>query len=38
MVPFPGWLTRAAAALGLGVPQLTVKPFSDSEGRGLSQL
>lgn len=37
-VLFPEWITRAGAALGLGVPQLTVKPFSDSERRGLSQL
>lgn len=29
-VLFPEWITRAGAALGLGVPQLTVKPFSDS--------
>lgn len=37
-VLFPVWPARAGAALGLGVPQLTVKPFSDSERRGLSQL
>lgn len=36
LVLFPGWPARAAAALGLGVPQLTVKPFSDSERKGLS--
>lgn len=29
-VLFPAWLARAGAALGLGMPQLTVKPFSDS--------
>lgn len=34
-VLFPCWLARAGAALGLGVPQLTVKPFSDSEREGL---
>lgn len=37
-VLFPVWPARAGMALGLGVPQLTVKPFSDSERRGLSQL
>lgn len=37
-VLFPVWPARVGAALGLGVPQLTVKPFSDSERRGLSQL
>lgn len=37
-VLFPMWPARAGVALGLGVPQLTVKPFSDSEKRGLSQL
>lgn len=29
-VLFPVWPARAGVALGLGVPQLTVKPFSDS--------
>lgn len=34
LVLFPGWVTRPGAALGLGVPQLTVNPVSDSERRG----
>lgn len=38
LVPFPGWMARTGAALGFGVPQLTVKAFSDSERSGLSQL
>lgn len=33
-VLFPVGPARAGVALGLGVPQLTVKPFSDSERRG----
>lgn len=37
-VLFPLWPARARAALGLGVPQLTVKPFSDSERKSLSQF